>query len=196
METVSTAQDQKIPVTILGFFDDEKSCEDAYKILTELEYPPVSITMAMAEKTYQEKYQSPAITDEPPATDAQGGSEIGKEDDTFPKSTKAPEGFALGSAAGATIGAVALLGASLVFPGVMILGPLAATVTGVGVGGTVGGLTGLLFGSGHPENEVRNYEELISNGKYVIRVSPKSVEDTNIISRDWKSLGGDVEIHY
>ncbi len=196
MKTLSSEQEQKLPVTIIGFFDDEKSCEEAYHILTELEYPPVSITLAMAEKTYQEKYQSPTNKNDLSHTDAQGGSELGKEDDTFPKSTKAPEGFALGSAAGATLGALTLLGASLAFPGVIIIGPLAATLTGVGVGGTFGGLTGLLFGSGHPENEERNYEELISNGKYVIRVSPKSVEDTNIISRNWKSLGGEVEVHY
>jgi hypothetical protein len=184
METVSTAQEQKVPVTIIGFFDDEKSCDEAYRILTELDYPPVSITLAMAEKAYQEKYQTPASKDDPPRTDAQGGSEIGKEDDTFPKSTKAPEGFAFGSTAGATIGAAAMLGASLVFPGVMVLGPVAATLTGIGMGGTLGGLSGLLFGSAHPENEVRNYEELVANGKYVIRVSPRSIEDTNIISRD------------
>ncbi len=91
---------------------------------------------------------------------------------------------------------MALLGAAIALPGVAIIGPLAATLTGAGTGATVGGLVGLLFGSGHPENEAQNYEERLANGKYMIRVSPKSPADANIIERDWKSLGGEVEVHY
>lgn len=195
METTTT-QPQTTPSALVAFFDDEPSMEAAYQILDELEYAPVSVTMAMAEKTYQEKYAARPNANATPQSDAQGGPNSGKAEDSNPKTTKAAEGFTLGASMGAGLGALLLLGASVVVPGIAIIGPLAATLTGAGAGATVGGLTGLLFGFGHPEDEARRYQERIQEGKYMIRVSPKSVEDANHITSAWKSLGGEVEVHY
>ncbi len=70
MEATTTVQPHSAPVAIIGFFDDEKSFEAAYEILNELEYPPVSITLAMAEKTYHEKYFVRTEIETSPKTDA------------------------------------------------------------------------------------------------------------------------------
>lgn len=193
---MTTAQQQAAPTSIIAFFNDMQSLETAYQILHDLEYAPVSVTMAMAEKTYQEKYAARANNHSAPQTDAQGGPDSGVGENDIPKTTKAAEGLTLGVAAGAGLGALVMLGASIVVPGIAVIGPLAASLAGAGAGATFGGLTGLLFGFGHPEDEARKYEERISAGKYMIRISPKSAEDAELIARDWKALGGEVEIHY
>lgn len=194
MET-TTAQREVTPTSLVAFFNDMDGMDAAYQVLQKMEYPPVSITMAMAEKTYQEKYASSENNEVPPKTDAQGGPQSGSSEDSIPKTTKASEGFTLGVTAGAGLGALALLGASVVIPGVALIGPLAATITGASAGATVGGLAGLLFGSGHPEDEARKFQERVKDGKFMIRVSPKSIEDANEITQQWKALGGEVEVH-
>ena len=194
METNATSEVLTAPSTLIAFFDDKRSFEDAYKILTDLEYPPVSITLAMAEKQYHEHYKSETEHNEMPKRDAQGGTDAGLEGDDSVKTTKAAEGFAIGTTAGAGLGALGLLGVTLLVPGVAVIGALAATLAGAGAGGAVGGLTGLLFGSAHPEDDAKSYEENLANGRYMIRVSPKSVEDSNLIEKNWVSLGGEVEV--
>ncbi len=191
METTTTSQVLAAPTTLIALFDDKKSFETAYHILTELEYPPVSVTLAMAEKQYHEQYALLSDAHALPKTDAQGGPDVGLEHDDSVKTTKAAEGFVLGSTTGASLGALALLGVALIVPGVAIIGALAV---GAGAGATLGGLAGLLIGSGHPEEEARLYEESIANGRYMIRVSPKSSEDSKLIENNWKSLGGEVEV--
>jgi len=192
----TTVQEPATPVSLVAFFEGEQGIEDAYRILEDLEYPPVSITMGMAEKTYQDRYAGRTASAELPKTDAQGGPDNDLDQDGDVKSTKATEGFTLGIAAGAGLGFLTMLGAAVVFPGVVIVGPVVASLTGAGAGAAAGGLTGLLFGSGHPEDEAKKYQERIAAGKYMIRVSPKSHSDATIIEREWKSLGGEIETHY
>lgn len=203
MENTSEANENATPIKIIGFFDDRESLEKAYHEIIALDYPPVSITMAMAEEKYyqalnhQTEPQASTNADlQQPKYDAQGGPETGLDTYHEQKSTKSQEGIALGTAAGAGIGAVALLGASVMLPvaGIAFLGPLVATLAGAGSGATVGGLFGLLFGAGHPETEIRDYEQNLKNGKYMISSSPRSQEDGVTIEQKWKSLGGRVNI--
>ncbi len=194
METIPSALPLAALTTLIALFDEKESFEAAYHILTELKYPPVSVTLAMAEKKYHEHYGSQPEEREIPKMDAQGGIDAGLEHDDAIKTTKAAEGFMLGSTAGAGLGALALLGVSLIVPGVAIIGTLAATLTGAGAGATLGGLSGLLFGSGHPDDEAKIYEENIANGRFMIRVSPKTSEDSKIIESNWRALGGEVEV--
>lgn len=195
METQSNAAQQAAPVSVMAFFSQQADLEKAYKVVEDLGYPPVSITLAMAEEEYQSKWAPPVTTETLPHTDAQGGPETDLTNtDKELKSTKAAEGFALGASAGAGLGALALLGASVIVPGIVILGPLAATFVGAGTGATFGGLFGVLFGSGHPEEQIRDYEQSVINGKYMIRISPKSPQDADFIERQWRALGGDVTV--
>lgn len=91
-------------------------------------------------------------------------------------STKSPEGAAVGSLSGATVGGVLgwLAGiGSLAIPGVgpfIAAGPIMATLAGAGVGAAVGGLTGALIGLGIPEYEAKRYENRINDGGILLSV--------------------------
>lgn len=83
-------------------------------------------------------------------------------------------GAAIGGAAGAVLGLVALA-----IPGigpVLALGPLAAALTGAGVGAATGGMLGALSDMGVPEHESRYYEDAIRQGGSLVVV--RAGEDT------------------
>lgn len=90
--------------------------------------------------------------------------------------TMAPEGVATGAATGGVIGGVAGLLAgigALAIPGIgpiLAAGPIAATLTGAAVGAGAGGLIGGLIGLGIPEEEAREYEGYVDNGKILVLV--------------------------
>jgi hypothetical protein len=92
------------------------------------------------------------------------------------KSTKAPEGTAVGAGTGAVLGGglgwLAGIGA-LAIPGLgpfIAAGPIMAALAGVGVGGAVGGLTGALVGLGVPEYEAKRYEGRVKDGGILLSV--------------------------
>ena len=84
--------------------------------------------------------------------------------------TKAPEGATTGVTGGAVVGGafglLASIGA-LAIPGIgplIAAGPLMATLAGVGVGGTLGGIVGALVGMGIPEYEAKRFEGAVKDG--------------------------------
>jgi hypothetical protein len=100
----------------------------------------------------------------------------GSKDFGHEKHTKAPEGAVAGASSGAIIGGalgwLAGIGA-LGIPGIgpfVAAGPIVAMLSGIGVGGTVGGLTGALIGVGIPEYEAKRYEGRIRNGGILLSV--------------------------
>jgi len=100
----------------------------------------------------------------------------GKRDLGHENSTKAPEGAAAGASAGAVLGGalgwLAGIG-SLAIPGLgplIAAGPLLATLSGLAVGGTLGGLSGALIGLGIPEYEAQQYEGRLREGNILISV--------------------------
>ncbi|HEY4839693.1 MAG TPA: hypothetical protein VIH72_13850 [Candidatus Acidoferrales bacterium] len=100
-----------------------------------------------------------------------GTKEIGTE-----KSTKAPEGTAVGAGSGAviggTLGLLASIGA-LAIPGIgplIVAGPIVAALAGIGVGGAVGGFAGALIGMGIPEYEAKRYEGRLQRGGILLSV--------------------------
>lgn len=91
--------------------------------------------------------------------------------------TKAPEGLASGAATGGVLGGVtgllAGLGA-LAIPGIgpiVAAGPIAATLTGAAVGAGAGGLVGGLIGLGIPEDEAKEYDEFVEEGRILVLVN-------------------------
>ncbi|CAM4515673.1 general stress protein [Paenibacillus xylanexedens] len=90
--------------------------------------------------------------------------------------TKAPEGVAAGAATGGVLGGVAGLLAgigALAIPGIgpiLAAGPIAAAFTGAAVGAGAGGLVGGLVGLGIPEEDAKQYEEYVQNGKILLLV--------------------------
>jgi|SwirhisoilCB2_FD_contig_101_620176_length_865_multi_2_in_0_out_0_1 Heat induced stress protein YflT domain/Alternative complex III, ActD subunit len=100
----------------------------------------------------------------------------GSKDLAHEKHTKAPEGAAAGAGTGAVLGGalgwLAGLG-SLAIPGLgpfIAAGPILSLLSGVGVGGTVGGFTGALIGAGFPEYEAKRYEGRIRDGGVLLSV--------------------------
>lgn len=86
------------------------------------------------------------------------------------------EGATAGAVSGAGVGALiglALVGSTIALPGigpVLIGGPLAAGLTGAGIGAASGGLIGGLIGAGIPEEEAREYSERIERGHILVSV--------------------------
>lgn len=101
---------------------------------------------------------------------------VGTKDFAHEKNTKAPEGATTGGVAGAAIGGalgwLAGIGA-LAIPGIgpfIAAGPIVAILSGIGVGGAVGGFTGALIGMGIPEYEAKRYEGRIREGGVLLSV--------------------------
>jgi len=100
----------------------------------------------------------------------------GTKDFAHEKGTKAPEGAVIGGASGVVIGGalgwLAGLGA-LTIPGIGLFiaaGPIMGMLGGIGIAGTVGGLTGALIGAGIPEYEAKRYEGRIRRGGILMSV--------------------------
>ncbi|PQP80712.1 low temperature-induced protein [Paenibacillus sp. PCH8] len=99
--------------------------------------------------------------------------------------SKAPEGVAAGAATGGVLGGVAGLLAgigALAIPGIgpiLAAGPIAAAFTGAAVGAGAGGLVGGLVGLGIPEEDAKQYEEYVQNGKILLLVDSTN-RDTDV----------------
>jgi hypothetical protein len=121
-----------------------------------------------------------------------GSKQIGTE-----KASKAPEGAATGATSGAvlggTLGLLAGIGA-LAIPGVgpfIAAGPIMAALAGMGVGGTVGGLTGALIGFGIPEYEAKRYEGRVQKGGILLSVHCDTSEQITRAKDILKSTGAE-----
>jgi hypothetical protein len=107
---------------------------------------------------------------------------LGSKDFAHDKSTKAPEGLAVGG------DSVALTGSTLIWlagigplaiPGIgpfIAAGPIMGLIAGVGVGGSVGSIVGGLVGMGIPEYEAKRYEGRIREGSILFSVHCDSPE--------------------
>src|SRR4051812_29541375 len=103
--------------------------------------------------------------------DRGGVRELGHEN-----STKAPEGAATGAGTGALLGGalgwMAGIGA-LAIPGVgplIAAGPILAALSGLAIGGSVGGVSGALVGLGIPEYEAKQFEGRLREGHILMCV--------------------------
>src|SRR6202050_1421562 len=121
-----------------------------------------------------------------------GSKELGTE-----KSTKAPEGTAVGAGSGAviggTLGLLASIGA-LAIPGIgplIVAGPIVAALAGMGVGGAVGGFAGALIGVGIPEYEAKRYEGRIQKGGILLSVHCDTSDEINRAKEVMKNTGGE-----
>jgi hypothetical protein len=138
-------------IAVFGMFTTKDAAEDAIGRLREAGYRNTDISVLMAEN-------------------------VGTKDFSHEKSTKAPEGIAVGAASGAvaggTLGWLAGIG-MLTIPGIgplLVAGPVVAALAAAGGIGTVGGLLGGLIGLGMPEYEAKRYEGRIKKGGILMSV--------------------------
>lgn len=156
-------------------FSDRDNAERAYHSMTTRGYNRDDIHLMMSDNTRQ-KYFSDANTD------------LG---------SKAMEGAgtggAIGTAAGAILGALAAIGTNVLVPGLglVVMGPLAGALAGAGAGGITGGLIGALIGAGIPEDRAKEYENDIKNGRIVMGVNPRSDEDADYFANEWRNYKGE-----
>jgi hypothetical protein len=109
------------------------------------------------------------------------------------KSTKAPEGVAMGGVVGGALGWIAGIGA-LAIPGMgpfIEAGQVMAALGGVATGAALGGIAGGLIGLGIPELEAKRYDGKIRNGNILISVHADD-SDSILRAKDiFREKGGD-----
>lgn len=102
--------------------------------------------------------------------------------------TKAEEYTATGASAGGAFGAItALLISAALIPwggiSLIAIGPMFATLAGLGAGGLAGGVMGALIGMGVPEHEAKLYEDDVKDGKILIGVHVENEEESETAQR-------------
>jgi hypothetical protein len=156
---------------LTGSFSDRDTAERAWNSLTSRGYTDKEINVMMSDDVRKKYF-------------ADDNSELGN---------KAAEGgtagAVIGGSAGAILGALTAAG-TLALPGLglIIAGPIAAALAGLGVGGAAGGLVGALIGAGIPEDRAKEYEKDIKEGRIVMGVRPRSEADATHFHGEWKDL--------
>jgi hypothetical protein len=166
---------------LTGMFRDRESADRAYHALMARGYKSDEIYLLMSDETRDKHFAGDIHT-----------KNIGN---------KAMEGAGTGSAIGMTLGAIAaaiaVVGTSIIIPGLglVIAGPLVAAAAGAGAGGLTGGIIGALVGAGIPQERAVVYERGIREGHVVLGVRVHSSADAEYIENEW--LRNNVlEIHH
>ena len=99
---------------------------------------------------------------------------------------------ATGAEAGGAFGAItALLIAASVIPSgglsLVAIGPVAATLAGLGAGGLAGGIVGALVGAGIPEHEAKVFENDIRDGNILLAVSVDNKDEQKLAEKTLKN---------
>lgn len=160
-----------------AMFRDRASAERAYDALHRRGYSKDDVNLMMSDDTRKTHFG-----------DGTADTALGD---------KAMEGAGVGSAIGGTVGAVvaaiAAIGTSVALPGLglVIAGPLAASLVGAGAGGLTGGLVGALVGSGIPEEHAAEYEKGIKEGGIVMGVKHRSSDDAQYFQDEFRRSNGE-----
>jgi hypothetical protein len=155
-----------------AMFRDRASAERAYDALHQRGYTKDDVNLMMSDDTRKTHFG-----------DGTADTDLGD---------KAMEGAGVGSAIGGTVGAIvaaiAAVGTSVALPGLglVIAGPLAASLVGAGAGGLTGGLVGALVGSGIPEEHAVEYEKDIKDGGIVMGVKHRSDDDRKYFQDEFR----------
>ena len=155
---------------ITGMFD-YTGAENAYQHLIELGYTSDDINLLMSEETHERHFVKNIVSTEIPDKSL----------------NNAEVGAAIGGTGGAIAGTALALAISLTIPGLgfVIAGTILAGIAGTTAGILAGGLIGALTGIGIPQDVALIYKKGIEEGKIVINVQPKNVEDAELIQKDW-----------
>ena len=112
-----------------------------------------------------------------PETNTVGGAEVKSTDEQVKGGAAA--GATTGAATGGLLGLIGGLGV-IALPGVGAVAELgivlANTLLGSGIGAAGGGLVGALIGWGIPEDQARYYNDMLSQGRYVVLMEGTQAE--------------------
>lgn len=157
-----------------GSFRDRVAAERAFESLRDRGYTAAEINVIMSDDTRKQHFSETSVTTELGNKATAGGL----------------TGATIGGTAGAIAGVLAVAG-TLAIPGlgVVLAGPVAAGLAGLGAGAAVGGLFGALVGAGISDERAKVYKSDIENGGIVIGVTPKSVDDATHFEHEWSGYG-------
>jgi hypothetical protein len=164
---------------VTAVFRSQSNSEKAFEALRELGYPETEIDVLMSEGTRKDWYSK-----------EEGGN-------MHKAGSMAVEGVGvggtLGTAIGATLGAVVAIGTSIALPGLglIVAGPIVAALAGGGAGAVTGGLVGGLVGLGISEENAQAYQEVLRQGGVAIGVAPHANEDIRKIKKVFEDNAGD-----
>jgi hypothetical protein len=153
-----------------GMFD-YTGAENAYRHLIERGYTIDDINLLMTEETHERHFVNNVVNTEIPDKSL----------------NNAEVGAAIGGTSGALAGTALALAIGLTIPGLgfVIAGTILAGIAGTTAGILTGGLIGALTGIGIPQDVALIYKKGIEEGKIVMSVQPKNVEDAEFIKKDW-----------
>ncbi len=145
------------PTAIFGFYSTPEAADQAIDHLQELGFSrgDMSVLVPDNENTRVLAQRSALSVPDPEATTAV---------------------LSTGGIVGGGLGLLAGLG-ELAVPGIgplMAAGPIASTLFGVAVGGTLGGLVGALISIGIPEYEAKLYEGAVKGGGVLLSIHCKA----------------------
>lgn len=159
-------------MTVIGVFRDMTAADRAINELKSLGFTREDISFVTKDRGF---------------TTADTGGTTGAE-------TKgAGTGAVLGGLGGGALGWLLGVGA-LTIPGVgpiVAAGALAATIAGAAAGAVAGGVVGALVGAGVPENEAKQYEKDVKEGRTLIAVTVYGNEEKDRAKDALHRLGGD-----
>jgi hypothetical protein len=106
--------------------------------------------------------------------------------------TRADEGAAAGATFGGVTGAIlgsVLAAGTIAVPGLnlVVAGPLAAGLAGLGAGAASGGLLGALVGAGIPEHEAKLYHDEVKNGNILLAVDADDADEKDRVENVLKN---------
>ena len=139
--------------TVVGVFFNASNAEKALNDLKSASFAPEQVSVVA-----KESEDSRALVEN---THMEGA-----------ETTGAGTGALLGGLTGGVVGWLVGIGA-LAIPGigpVVAAGALATTLGGAAVGAVAGGLIGALVGAGVPEDDARNYEAHVKEGRILLTV--------------------------
>lgn len=172
---VSPKQEERHLITAL--FTDEDRAERAFQAAVDRGYQVGDINVAMSEATRQRLLAEESEVAGAMAAHKAEGGELG--------------GPAGGRAA-LLVTVFAAVGAALALPalGLVMAGPVAASLLGAGAAGVAAGLLGALGDWGLPEERVKQYQAGVRDGGILIGLEAKSEADLRAIEAVWTQLGG------
>ncbi len=164
---------------LISVYSNPKAAECAYNTLIEKGYYKKDISVIMSDQTRNKYFVN---TDLP-------------KDNLKSKVTQGMGmGGTIGGAIGALAAAIAAVGTILTFPGlgIIVAGPIAASLAGAGAGGAAGTLVGALVGSGFTDEYAKQYEEEIKGGKILVIVKTSN-DNYNNLENELKNIKEEIE---
>ena len=168
---------------LVGIFETENEAINVIRRLKETGYQEADITVLAKDKGKMEQIEESTDVDTKTKT---SGEQVGK-------------GAAIGAVLGGIAAALPALGL-LVIPGIgplLAAGPIAIILGGVITGGVAGSLVGVLVKLGVGEEDAKEYENYIEQGKILVLVENRENlrEDVNATFRQNNNILADHNWH-